>query len=258
MDDGGSLNPPIHNGILTNLLSLNRKRLSRHVLQQSPGIAWVQADKACVVTKKVLAQSWGIGLETAQRTLLVTTQRGVRTFVYPTDQRFGTNKPHLVFPTMRSYCTVDVQSCNARTSGERFSRTDRASTGNCLFTNIIKQTYVSSFKSNGKLFQWWGGNKQRTSTISHSPLSIERSMSRMLASENDTKVPEVAPQSNPKCGQSKSESLSATHGKSSGSNQELEAIADCLQLKGFELSELENEQLKQVNLKRSIYFMEVY
>jgi hypothetical protein len=54
-----------------------------------------------MVTKEVLARRWGIGLETAQRTLTVTTQRGVRTFVHPTDRRFSTNKPHLVFPTMR-------------------------------------------------------------------------------------------------------------------------------------------------------------
>jgi hypothetical protein len=68
-------------------------------------VARVQAvassDKTGMVTKEVLARRWGIGLETAQRTLTVTTQRGVRTFVHPTDRRFGTNKPHLVFPTMR-------------------------------------------------------------------------------------------------------------------------------------------------------------
>ena len=58
-------------------------------------------EKRSVVTKEALAQRWGIGLNTAHRTLRATTQRGIRTFVNPTDRRVSTHKPHLVFPTMR-------------------------------------------------------------------------------------------------------------------------------------------------------------
>jgi hypothetical protein len=58
-------------------------------------------DKRNVITKEILARRWGIGLETAHRTLRGTTQRGIRTFLHPTDRRVNTRKPHLVFPTMR-------------------------------------------------------------------------------------------------------------------------------------------------------------
>ena len=41
-------------------------------------------EKRSVITKETLARRWGIGLDTAQRTLRVMTQRGVRTFLHPT------------------------------------------------------------------------------------------------------------------------------------------------------------------------------
>jgi hypothetical protein len=58
-------------------------------------------DKRNVITKEILARRWGIGLDTAHKTLKCTTQRGIRTFLHPTDRRVSTRKPHLVFPTMR-------------------------------------------------------------------------------------------------------------------------------------------------------------
>ena len=42
-------------------------------------------DKRNVITKEKLAQRWGIGLDTAHRTLKCTMQRGIRTFMHPTD-----------------------------------------------------------------------------------------------------------------------------------------------------------------------------
>jgi hypothetical protein len=59
------------------------------------------SDKSSIITKEVLARRWGIGLDTALRTLTRTTQRGIRTFIHPTDRRLNTNKPHLAFPMMR-------------------------------------------------------------------------------------------------------------------------------------------------------------
>jgi hypothetical protein len=53
------------------------------------------SEKSSVITKEVLARRWGIGLDTALRTLKVTTQRGIQTFIHPTDRRLATNKPHL-------------------------------------------------------------------------------------------------------------------------------------------------------------------
>ena len=60
-----------------------------------------RSEKKSVVTKEVLARRWGIGLDTAHRTLKQTTLRGVRSVILPTDRRVSTWKPHLVFPTMR-------------------------------------------------------------------------------------------------------------------------------------------------------------
>ena len=46
-------------------------------------MALLTDDKSGVISKEVLARRWGIGLETAHRTLRATTQRGVRTFLHP-------------------------------------------------------------------------------------------------------------------------------------------------------------------------------
>jgi hypothetical protein len=59
-------------------------------------------ETSSTITKEVLAQRWGISSETAAKTLRVTTQRGIRTFIHPTDRRFGTSKPHLTYPFMRN------------------------------------------------------------------------------------------------------------------------------------------------------------
>ena len=42
-------------------------------------------DKRKVITKEILARRWGIGLDTAHKTLKCTTQRGIRTFLHLTD-----------------------------------------------------------------------------------------------------------------------------------------------------------------------------
>ena len=59
-------------------------------------------EKQSVVTKEVLARRWGISLDTAHRTLRATTQRGVRSFINPTDRRLSTRLPHLAFPMLRN------------------------------------------------------------------------------------------------------------------------------------------------------------
>ncbi len=45
-----------------------------------------------VITKEVLAKRWGLGLETAKRTLEVTTQVGIRKYVHPVARRFKTRQ----------------------------------------------------------------------------------------------------------------------------------------------------------------------
>jgi hypothetical protein len=49
-------------------------------------------EKKTVITKETLARRWGIGLKTAEWTLRVTTQRGIRTFLRPTDRRLSTSR----------------------------------------------------------------------------------------------------------------------------------------------------------------------
>lgn len=73
------------------------RKLSATVKERSPAI-----------TKELLAQRWGIGLNTAHRTLNTTTQRGVRTFLHPSDRRVPTRQPHLVFPTIRKKMYTDT------------------------------------------------------------------------------------------------------------------------------------------------------
>jgi hypothetical protein len=68
--------------------------LDRHIFSLS------MEDKRKVITKEVLARRWGIGLDMAHKTLKCTTQRGVRTFLHPTDRHVSTRKPHFVFPMM--------------------------------------------------------------------------------------------------------------------------------------------------------------
>ena len=77
--------------------------------------AMLLVDKQSVVTKEVLARRWNINLDTAHRTLrwninldtahrtlLATTQRGVQSFLNPTDRRLNTRLPHLLFSMLRN------------------------------------------------------------------------------------------------------------------------------------------------------------
>jgi hypothetical protein len=60
-------------------------------------MALAAAEKKPVITKEVLAKRWGIGLKAADKTIRVTTQRGIRTFLRPTDRRLSTSLPHLSY-----------------------------------------------------------------------------------------------------------------------------------------------------------------
>ena len=58
-------------------------------------------DRNLDITKEVLARRWGIGPALAERTLKVTTQRGIRNFDHSLQKRYDTRLPHLQFPLMR-------------------------------------------------------------------------------------------------------------------------------------------------------------
>jgi hypothetical protein len=55
---------------------------------------------ASVITKEILATRWYIGLESAARTLNVTTQNGIQKVVIPVERRFRTKQSHFPFPTL--------------------------------------------------------------------------------------------------------------------------------------------------------------
>ena len=48
-----------------------------------------------VITKEILARRWGIGLDTAHRTLTATTQSGIRRVLHPVKRRYKTRQSHL-------------------------------------------------------------------------------------------------------------------------------------------------------------------
>ena len=59
-------------------------------------------DRGSVITKEVLARRWGIGLDTAHRTLVATTQVGVRKILHPVERRYRTRQTHLRFPSLNT------------------------------------------------------------------------------------------------------------------------------------------------------------
>ena len=57
--------------------------------------AAITTERHTKVTAENLARKWNIGLETAKRTLLITTQRGIRTPVHPLHRRYRVDHLHL-------------------------------------------------------------------------------------------------------------------------------------------------------------------
>jgi hypothetical protein len=71
-------------------------------------ISAVVYDRNPAITKEILSERWGIGLDTAHRTLRTTTQRGVRTCLHPSDRRVSTRQPHLVFLMIKKKMYTDT------------------------------------------------------------------------------------------------------------------------------------------------------
>jgi hypothetical protein len=57
------------------------------------------------ITKEIMAKRWGIGLDTAHRTLIATMQQGIRHILaHPVERRYyRTHQPHLRFPTLNTH-----------------------------------------------------------------------------------------------------------------------------------------------------------
>ncbi len=87
------------------LFPMNENR--RSVFSMSRG------ERRSIVTKEALARRWGTGMNTTHRTMLATTQRGLRTFIHPTDRRVSTKKPHLgwaMMPGKKMYSDTIIAS----------------------------------------------------------------------------------------------------------------------------------------------------
>jgi hypothetical protein len=65
-------------------------------------------DRGPVITKEILAKRWGIGLDTAHRTLTATTQNGIRRVLHPIERRYKTRQSHLRFPTLSTRFYTDT------------------------------------------------------------------------------------------------------------------------------------------------------
>ena len=65
-------------------------------------------DRGPVITKEILAKRWGIGLDTAHKTLSTTTQFGVRKVLHPVERRYRTRQAQLRFPTLNTKLYTDT------------------------------------------------------------------------------------------------------------------------------------------------------
>jgi hypothetical protein len=66
------------------------------------------SERKSALTPEVLSRRWNIGLDSAKRTLQVTTQKGVRTVLHPLTRRYRTRQSHLRFPTIRTKVYTDT------------------------------------------------------------------------------------------------------------------------------------------------------
>ena len=63
-------------------------------------LALTTEEKRSAITPEILSRRWHIGVATAKRTLLVTTQAGVRNVLVPADRRTRQRLNHLKYPTL--------------------------------------------------------------------------------------------------------------------------------------------------------------
>ena len=71
-------------------------------------------DRGPVITKEILAKRWGIGLDTAHKTLSTTTQFGVRKVLHPVERRYRTRQSQLRFPTLNTKLYTDTVFSSTR------------------------------------------------------------------------------------------------------------------------------------------------
>lgn len=66
------------------------------------------SEKRSALTPETLSKHWGIGLETAKRTIQVTTQAGIRNVLAPGERKVCQNLDHLGFPNLKGKYYIDT------------------------------------------------------------------------------------------------------------------------------------------------------
>ena len=76
---------------------------------EETGVAAIRVgDATSDVTPENVARRWMVGLETAKKSLKVTTQRGIRSIPNPATRRFKTQMAHLRYPRIRGTFYADI------------------------------------------------------------------------------------------------------------------------------------------------------
>lgn len=108
-------------------------------------LALATKNRGPVVTKEILAQRWGIGLDTAHKTLATTTQYGVRRVLHPVERRYRTRQTHLRFPTLNTKLYTDTMfSATKSLRGHSCAQVFTNGVGYDLFYPLKKESEAAS------------------------------------------------------------------------------------------------------------------
>jgi hypothetical protein len=90
--------------------------------------------RGSVITKEILSQCWGIGLELAKKTLSTTTQAGIRKLMHPAERRVRTQQNHLRFPSLNTrFYSNRIISASKSTQGNSCAQVFTNGQGYSLF-----------------------------------------------------------------------------------------------------------------------------
>jgi hypothetical protein len=101
-------------------------------------------ERGPVITKEILARRWGIGLDTAHRTLTTTTQFGIRRILHPVERRYRTRQAHLRFPTLNTRFYTDTMFSTTKSlRGNKCAQVFTDGMGYDLFYPLKKESEVA-------------------------------------------------------------------------------------------------------------------
>jgi transposase len=102
------------------------------------------AQRGPVITKEILARRWGIGLDTAHRTLTATTQVGIRRVLHPVERCYKTRQSHLRYPTLNTRFYTDTMYASTKSlKGNTCAQVFTNGTGYDLFYPLKKESLAS-------------------------------------------------------------------------------------------------------------------